>query len=474
MTAPRIPKRPLWWSDTILDLQEIFITWGIPCYIVGGAVRDAWLHYPIHDLDLATPQNAIQLARRLANHLNADIFVMDEERDVARVLINHPDFALNVDIVRFRGDTLAEDLLDRDFTINAMAVDMLGDVNLLIDPLNGEADLDQKIIRQCNPNSIMNDPVRGIRAVRQSVGLTAKIEPNTLASIRAHADKLIQTSPERIRDEFIKLLDCDKPHSALRILDTVGLFEWVLPAVPPLSMLKHSPNTPTTWAHTLLTIEKLHGIYMTISPHRTDTTAAVFDLGMMVTALDVFRPRLQNHIARTWANDRPHKALLMLGALIHLMPSELLDVVTNQLKLSNDEKKCLVRMLNNYANIRVLATDPISLHYFWRENDEAGIDACLLALAYYLAYENTMLKQDDWLKHLEKVQTIFEAYFIRYDQIVAPPPLINGDDITEQFNIPQGKQIGRLLTLVREAQVLGQISTRDEAIALIQNTLNTR
>jgi tRNA nucleotidyltransferase/poly(A) polymerase len=441
---------------------------------VGGAVRDAWLHYPIHDLDIATPQNAIQLARRLANHLNADIYVMDEERDVARVFINHPDFTLNVDIVRFRGDTLADDLLDRDFTINAMAVDMLGDLEMLIDPLNGESDLDQKIIRQCNPNSIMNDPVRGIRAVRQSVTLSARIEPNTLASIRAHADKLMQTSPERIRDEFIKLLDCDKPHSALRILDTVGLFEGVLPAVPPLDMLKHSPNTPTTWAHTLLVIEKLYGIYMTISPHRTESTAAVFDLGMMVTALDVFRKRLQAHIARKWANDRPHKAILVLGGLIHLMPAELIDVVTSRLKLSNDEKKCLTRMLNNYANIRVLATDPISLHYFWRENEDGGIDACLLAMAYYLAYENTLLKQDEWLKHLEKVQTILEAYFIRYDQIVAPPPLINGDDIVEKLNIPQGKQIGRLLTLVREAQVLGQISTHDEALALIKDNLSTR
>lgn len=473
MTTPRIPKRPLWWSDTILDLQDIFITWGIPCYIVGGAVRDAWLHNPIHDLDLATPQNAIQLARRLANHLNGDIFVMDEERDVARVFIKRADFALNVDIARFRGDTIADDLLDRDFTINAMAVDLLGDLGLLIDPLNGESDLDEKIIRQCNLNSIQNDPVRGIRAVRQSIGLPARIEPATLASIRAHADKLTQTSPERIRDEFIKLLDSNKPHSALRILDTVGLFERVLPATPPLDMLKHSPNTSSTWVHTLLVIEKLYGIYMTISPVRTDSTAAVFDLGMMVTALDIFRKRLQTHIARTWANNRPHKALLILGALIHLMPSELIDVITSRLKLSNDEKKCLVRMLNNYANIRLLATDPISLHYFWRENEDPGIDACLLAMAYYLAYENTMLKQDDWLKHLEKVQTIFEAYFIRYEQIVAPPPLINGDDIVEQFNIPQGKQIGSLLTLVREAQVLGQISTRNEALALIKNNLNT-
>jgi len=472
MSTPRLPKRPLLWSDAILDLQDIFMVWGVPSYIVGGAVRDAWLHYPIHDLDLATPKDAIQLARRLANHFRADIYVMDEERDVARVFIHRPDFTLNIDIARLRGETLEDDLLDRDFTINAMAVDMLGDLNLLIDPLQGEADLEVRVIRQCNLNSILNDPVRGIRAVRQSVGLSARIEPDTLSALRAHAGKLRNVSPERIRDEFIKLLGADRPQTALRILDAVGLLWEVLPATPPLDMLKHSPNTTSSWAHILLTIEKLHNIYMTISPYRTDSTAAVFDLGMMVTALDIFRKKLQTHIATKWANDRPHKALLILAGLIHLMPPELTDRVASGLRLSNDEKKCLIRIMNNYANILKMGTDPLSLHYFWRENEEAGIDACLLAMAYYLAYENTLLKQDEWLKQLEQVQIILGAYFTQYDQIVAPPPLVKGDDIVEQFGLAPGKQVGRLLTLVREAQVLGQIHTRNDALALIKQELN--
>ncbi|HRF95677.1 MAG TPA: hypothetical protein PLZ51_10800, partial [Aggregatilineales bacterium] len=242
MTTPRTPKRPLWWSDALLDLQDVFIEWGVPCYIVGGAVRDAWLHLPIHDLDLATPQNAIQLAKRLANHLDGDVYVMDEERDVARVLVNRPDFSLNIDISRLRGETLADDLADRDFTLNAMAVDLLGSMDLLIDPLNGEDNLNDRVIRQCNPNSIQNDPVRGIRAVRQSVTLSARITPDTLASIRAHAPALTQTSPERVRDEFIKLLSSSRPQVALRILDAVGLFEQILVGLPPLDMLKHSPN----------------------------------------------------------------------------------------------------------------------------------------------------------------------------------------------------------------------------------------
>jgi tRNA nucleotidyltransferase/poly(A) polymerase len=471
MTTPRIPKRPLWWSDALLDLQDTFIEWGVPCYIVGGAVRDAWLHFPIHDLDLTTPHNAIQLAKRLANHLKGDVYVMDEERDVARVLVNQPDFVLNIDISRMRGDSLADDLADRDFTINAMAVDLLGSMDMLIDPLNGETDLADKIIRQCNPQSIQNDPVRAIRAVRQSIGLLAHIVPETLTAIRAHAHAVTQTSPERVRDEFIKLLSGSRPSVACRILDAVGLLGHIIPQTSTFASLTPSPNSNNGWSHTFAMIEKLHGIYMTISPQRTDATAAVFDLGMMVTALDLFRKKLQTHIAHTWANDRPHKALLMLGGLIHLLPPKTVDSIALSLRLSNDEKKRLVRMISAYPNVLKMTTDPLSLHYFWRENGDAGVDACLIALAYYLAHENTLIKQDVWLKHLEHVQILMDAYYTRYDTLVAPTPLITGDDLVEQFGLAPGKQIGKLLTVIREAQVLGEIHTKDEALALIKDHL---
>ncbi|MCL4252675.1 MAG: hypothetical protein KJ043_02720, partial [Anaerolineae bacterium] len=447
--------------------------WNIPCYIVGGAVRDAWLHYPIHDIDLATPKDAIGLARRLTNRLNADIYIMDDLRDVARVWVKYEDATLHIDIARFRGDSLADDLSDRDFTINAMAVDMLGDINFLIDPLNGESDLDNRIIRQCNPQSIQNDPVRGIRAIRQSISLSARIIPDTLSAIRTHANAIINISPERVRDEFVKLLSVSRPYSAIRILETVGLLGHIIPQTQSLAAQKPSPHTNNGWSHTQLTLEKLHGVYMTISPHRTDSTAAVFDLGMMVTALDIFRKQLQAHILSEWANERPHKALLMLGGLLHLLSPDEVDTIATALRLSNDEKKRLVMMVSAYAELPNIALEPLELHYFWRKYGDAGIDAVLLSLAYYLAYENIHIQQDTWLKRLEHSQHLLGAYFVYYDQIVNPTPLLTGDDLVAHFGLSPGKHIGKLLTMLREAQVLGQIRTTDEALAYIKRIIES-
>src|SRR5690606_18615762 len=184
----------------ILDIQDklLELNLNVSLYIIGGAVRDAFLHFPVKDIDLATPTDSIKTARKIANAFNGDMFVMDMERGIARVLIDTDECKLTLDISAFRGDDLLEDIVGRDFTINAMAVDMLGDLQLLIDPLNGETDAMQKVIRRCSPVSIADDPIRALRAVRQSTHLKFRIEPETLKDIHLYGAKLLETSPERV------------------------------------------------------------------------------------------------------------------------------------------------------------------------------------------------------------------------------------------------------------------------------------
>src|SRR5262245_19408711 len=129
---PRQPSRPFFWPDIVPELQALLINFPEPVYIVGGAVRDAFLHRPIHDLDFAIAGDSLGLARQIANSFKGSFFVLDNERGVGRALLDTPDGRVMIDIARFRGPGLLEDLQDRDFTVNAMAVDLQGDLNLLI------------------------------------------------------------------------------------------------------------------------------------------------------------------------------------------------------------------------------------------------------------------------------------------------------------------------------------------------------
>ncbi|MBC7870030.1 MAG: CCA tRNA nucleotidyltransferase [Chitinophagaceae bacterium] len=492
---PRTPRRPLMWPDSVLDLQDAMADeLAEPLYIVGGAVRDAFLGHPVKDLDLTTRGSAIEIGRQIANRLNGDFYILDSERGVARVLIDSAQGKLVIDIARFRGHDLSEDLHERDFTINAMAVELQSDLTQLIDPLNGEADLTRRAIRRCSPHAISDDPIRALRAVRQSVQFSARMEPETMKDVRAAGQHLLETSAERIRDELVKLLILEKPVAALRIADALGLLVHVVPEIAPLHGLKQShANGLDAWGHTLSVIEKLRGLLTTISPARTEFSAAVFDYGMVVMALDRYRPQLQAHIASYWAGDRPHEWLLMLAALMHdsgkaqtamleegrwrfhghdAISAEMAAARANALRLSNDEKQRLVAIVQSHMH-RVFWDDlsDLAIHRFWRGLGAAGVDVALLVMADYLGAWGVEVNQDVWIRLVERIRRLLDAYYVEYDRLVAPTPLVDGKLLMESLKLQPGIMIGKLLDAIREAQVLGEIHVAEDAMQFARDYL---
>lgn len=481
--TPHPPNRlMLTWPDEILDLRDTLleVKRDAPVYVVGGAVRDALLRRPVKDLDLATGGNAIKLGRRIANHLQGDFYVLDAERGVARVLLE----ALTIDIAHFRGDDLLADLQGRDFAINAMAVDFFGDLSLLIDPLDGEQDAFRKWIQRCTPTSIADDPIRALRAVRQSVQHGFRIEPKTQRDVRAQAAALSSASPERVRDEFFAMLALKRPTQALRVADALGLLDEIVPQVVALKGVSlPEPMRFDGWKHAIETVDQLHRILTTISYRRTDSTAASFAMGMLAMQFDQFRADLNTHINHTWPDHRSHWALLLFGALLNTTgyvtdgnPVEeavaIAETTSGNLHLSNGEVKRLTAMLQHrVAAHRLDVSDKLALHRYWYPLHESGIDALVLALAHYLASYGNELIQDDWLAVVERALVLLEAYFLHHEEIVRPPTLINGKELMDVLQLEQGPVVGELLTRIREAQVLGEVTNRDEALAVARSAL---
>jgi tRNA nucleotidyltransferase/poly(A) polymerase len=481
----RIPRRPLIWPEILDDVRDVLPDSAQAVYIVGGAVRDAWLHRPFQDIDLAVSGNAVRLAREIANRLQGDFFVLDAERDVGRVLLDTPEGRLILDVAHLRGETLDADLQDRDFTVNAMVVDLRGDPALLIDPLGGEADLTEKRLRRCSPESLANDPIRAMRAVRQSIQFGLRIEAETLADVRKAVPALAEASPERLRDELFKLLALPRPAAALRVADQLGILSSLFPELSRLQEVEIGPQPAKNgWAHTLEMIEALSGMLAVIAYNRTDNTAASFGLGMMAIQLDQFRPQLVQHIEQVWPNERPHRALLMLMGLLHEMgrtadesqveatTARLIDGYAAALRLSNAERERLVaavRWLD--APLRMLDDSPRSVYRFWRQTGVAGVDVCLLTLADQLAGLGSELDQDGWLRLVDRVRGLLEAYFLHFDTVVSPPALVDGGDIMRHLHLKPGRVIGELLESIREAQAIGEVRTAEDALRLAAQLL---
>ncbi len=434
-------------------------------YLVGGAVRDAYLRRSVTDVDIAIGADATAAARRVADRLGADVYVMDRERDVARVLFKWRGARYHVDFARLRGATLAEDLRDRDFTMNAMAADLRGSIDRLIDPLKGATDLQRRVLRRCSADAIKNDPIRALRAVRLSAQFQLKIHPGTSADIREYADGLRQSSGERIRDEFFKLLALDQAARGLRVLRHVGLLRQVLPGLAEApDGARQAERATDAWTARLATVERLVQIQTAISSRRTDNTAAAFDLGMLVIQLDRFRGALRRHLGRVYGGARSHGQLLTLAAL--LLEGGADDAAT--LKLSAEEERQLQRAISNVHRIPAGPRgNKLELHRFWFSLKEGGIDVILMSLARYLAATGSALKQQDWLGRVEAATNLLDVYFNQYDAIVDPPLLLDGNDVLTFLQLKPGPLIGKLLRGLREAQVTGEVRSAGEALDFI-------
>ncbi len=504
MSDPAVPPakpspRPLSWPPEVERLRALLADAGAPVYLVGGTVRDALLGRPVKDIDLATPGDGLQIARRAADDLGGAFYPLDAERSVGRVVLDRAEGRLLIDVARFRGKTLEADLRARDFTVNAMAVDLAGDPDAVFDPSGGLEDLRARRLRLCAPTSIADDPTRALRAVRLSIALGLRMEPETREAVRRDGARLVEISAERVRDEFMAMLQGPKPAAALRALDALDLMDLIVPEVAAMRGLEQSsPHAYTLWEHTLRVVEQMDAVLKIISAERTDNTAAQAALGIAVMQLDHYRADLQAHLAQPWPDGRTMRGLLMLGALLHdigkpgtktvqdegrtrffnhdRIGAAMAEARCQALRLSRHEVRRVASVVHYHMRPMMLANEPKisgkAVYRFFRDaQDGVGVDVCLLALADYLGTVGVNLNLEDWSHYIEVVAMLLGAYFQRRRQVVEPPPLLTGHDIQAALGLPAGPRVGQLLEALREAQASGEVGTREEALAFIRASL---
>ena len=188
----------------------------------------------------------MESARKVADRLGGIFFLLDDERETARVILkNSRNLTTTFDFARIRGTDLEKDLKDRDFTINAIA-SRLDEPDKLLDPLAGSTDLYNGVLRTCSNTSIVDDPVRILRAIRLAASYDLKILPKTRSQLEDGVPFLENVSPERLRDELFRILDGPNQAKSILALELIGSFPNILPELIPLN------HTPQSAPHILL------------------------------------------------------------------------------------------------------------------------------------------------------------------------------------------------------------------------------
>lgn len=500
-----IQPGPLLWSDEIDRIRDHLPPSALPVYLVGGTVRDALLGRPLHDIDLATPSDGLKLARKLGNALDGAFYPLDRERGTGRVVLWREDGSrLILDVAEFRvrageARTLESDLRARDFTVNAMAVDLAGDLQRVHDPTGGLKDLRNKRLRICAPDAIACDPTRALRAVRYSMALGLHMDKATREAVRRDGQKLLKVSAERVRDAFLGILGGPRPAGALRVLDALDLLALVVPETKALKGESQSPpHVYDVWEHTLSVVGHLDNVLNLLAPVRDDNLGARAGLAVIVSELHPFREDLRAHLATEWPEERSMSSLLILAALLHdagkpearsvgedgkihfygheRIGAEMAEGFGQTLRLSRAEARRLGRIVRHHMRPLQLANEPKvtgrAIHRFFRDTKVAGVDICLLSLADYLGTTGMVTNLIEWSHHVAVVKKLLEGYYQKYAQVIKPAPLLSGKDIKRALDIPAGPEVGRLLRTLTEAQAEGEINTREEALAFITREFN--
>ena len=470
----------------------------LPVHLVGGAVRDWLLQRPVVDMDFVLPHGALHWARHVARHLQADVFPLDPERDVARVILQTAQGRQVLDFAAYRGPTLEDDLRLRDFTINALAVDPL-QPHRLIDPTHGLQDLKDRRLRLCYPQAALDDPVRVLRAVRFALELNLAILPETRKALRLAAARLSLVSPERVRDELFRLLGLRAFPSALRLLRRLNGLAPVLPEAEAMTEVALPPSygeDRTLWDHTLHTLEHLQDLLdALLPPYDPDKVANVF-LAQVSWRLGRYRHRLADYLREEMVGFRPRLGLLKLGVLYHDVGKQQVPVLhpdpeaharagrvmmeerARALRLAREEVRWLGRFVGQHMWPRRYQQgalpEPVDLYRFYRTAGEAGVALGLLHLADFRAKAGLKVPRSAWKHQVDVVRRMWEAWWEHRETWIDPVPLLRGHDLMQALGLTPGPLLGRILEALKEAQVAGEVTTREQALDWVRAWLQTQ
>jgi poly(A) polymerase len=451
---------------------------GERAWVVGGAVRDRLLGRPVVDLDVAVAGDPRALARHLALIAGGPVFQLSGEFGAWRV--HGPGRRWQVDVTALQGDSIEEDLAQRDFTVNAIAEPLDG--GPLIDPFDGALDLEQGRLRMVSEENFDRDPLRVLRLARFVAGLGFEPDEETIAAAAQRAGRIGEVAQERAFAEFRQLLTSDRPLEGLALMDRLGLTEQLLPELVALRGIDQNRfHHLDVHDHTLAVLEAVMEL-------QRDPASAVG--GEHAEAVAAF-------LAEALADELTRGDALRFGALLHdagkpatrdFTPEGNVTFIGHDREGARISREVLTRLRASErlrAHVAALADHHLRLGFLVHQRpldrrqvyrylkacEPVEVDVTLLSVADRLATHGDNA-EPAIAAHLDLAREILGAA-LAWRAAGRRKPLVRGDELAEALGIEEGPRLGELLAAIDEAAYAGEISGRDDAIELARGMLGS-
>lgn len=468
-------------QDAVLnEIAGVSKETGARVYLVGGVLRNLALGRRFApDYDFAIDADVEEFSSRVAERFSATSFLLDKDAPSYRVAVRSGGMTL--DFSPIKGGGIIEDLKKRDFTVNAMGLDILslaeGKEARILDPCAGERDAGEKMLRAASEEAFDEDPLRTLRAIRLSGQYGLEIERATMELIKKKAALLSGTSAERIRDELILIFSSDGTSKSIEALFDTGIIDAIIPEIRGWGDV----SGYNLLAHALKTLDMAQALLSGASEaafpgaHSRLTERFKGRIGPIGKAAFFKMAAFFHDAGKPSAMSREEGRLRFTGH--DLEGGRLIKEVFRRLKFSRRFITELANIVKNHHRVFMLAglgerSARAKGHLFRAAGKDAykdaGIDLLLLALCDARA---TRGGEDEGL--LKVVREMLDFYYAVYTRR-KPRALLDGNEIMRTFNVPEGSMVGEIMDRISQGVESGRVRNKKEAAAYVKDWLKKR
>ncbi len=448
-------------------LREILDLFDRETYLVGGCLRDMLLGIKSADYDLVTFDDVWERSAELAARLGAHAFWLDRERQVARVAAR--DLPVHFDLAAGRTATIAGDLLLRDITINAVALDISS--GEIIDPLDGIGDIMDGVVRAVSEKNLTDDPLRILRCLRFALIPGFDLHPATAGLVRRHAGLLPGVAAERLKQEMMVALSMEGGANLFALMDEHGLLEELFPEYEDMDQGHHH-----RW------------------PLIHHAVIAARGMDELIPGAERYLPGIGDYFDEELESGITRAGILKFSAFLHdvgkplarretgdgtvhfwghaAAGARLAEKICRRFKFSNRATKVTVGVVHNHMRLLEVVLqcgelDNRRMHCLLRECREFVPEILLQAITDADATGKQAGSPGSRECMAEAARAVWQYYKTTYREQMAHP-LLDGHVITKSLGVDPGPAVGQMLAAVAEARAAGLVASREAALEYLR------
>ena len=434
---------------------------------MGGTVRDFYLGNESVDRDIIVmDEDARVFALKLAEFFDATFVPLDEENKIYRLVMS--DKINYIDITNPIENSLEKDLMRRDLTINAIAVNIRS--GEIVDISGGVTDIKNGCINYVNELNFVDDPLRLLRVYRFQAMYGFELAPETISAVCRYSDLIHKPAAERINYELMKLFNGEFAHVALENMNKTWILEEIFPIVKELKQVPpNSHHHLDLFHHSIETVKQVQNLY-NVSSDEVKEHLNKIEFGGFSRLAHLKLAAFLHDIGKfsTWTIEEGKHRFIKhddVGAKMSLK-------ILKDLHFSNKQADYISSMIKYHIYPSHVMTSPqitekIMMRYV-RKMDKNSIDAVILAQADRLSARGPEITDEIVERNISSLNMLLRFYLEARETLKPLPKLLTGDEVMTLFNIKPSRKLGEIMNALHEAQISGDVTSKEHAVDFVK------